>query len=109
MNDSVPFMLLRARVKPESYDAFDTWFHEVHLADVRRIPGIARVHSGRTAARTHLGIYEFDGAQALGPALGSPEASYARGTLSRWAPSLEELGIEIMAPLVPLPLYQSAS
>lgn len=109
MNEPVPFMVLRARVRPHALAEFDAWFHQVHLADVQRIPGIARARTARTAGGTRLGIYEFAGADAMGQALNSPEAAYARGAWTRWAPDLDELGVEIMAPLVPLPIYQSAS
>lgn len=109
MKETRPFMLLRARVKPEALDAFDAWFHQAQLRDVRQIPGVVRARAARTAAGTYLGIYEFEASDVLGPALGSPEADGARAAWSRWASHLEELGVEIMAPLLPLPMYESPS
>jgi hypothetical protein len=109
VNDERPFMLLRARPQAEFRAKFETWFRQVHLADVRKIPGIAVVESATTPAGTKLGFYTFEDTEQVQPALASPEAAYARGTWEQWAPHLEELQIEIFARLFPLPIYQSAS
>ena len=109
MNDGLPFLLVRARAKPEARDRFRTWFRDVHLRDVGRIPGMERLQTGQTAGGTMLGIYSFESTDAVEGALGSPEASYARGTWEQWARDLEELHIEMFAPLFPLPIYQSAT
>lgn len=105
--DDGPFMLLRARPKPEARIPFDDWFATVHLAEVRRIPGITRAYGARTSGGTRLGLYYFADADAIGPALESAEAARARAGWAEWAPNLEELGMEIMAPLVTLPIYQA--
>ncbi|HET7738306.1 MAG TPA: hypothetical protein VFK32_07015 [Tepidiformaceae bacterium] len=107
--DGTPFMLLRARPKPGAREAFDHWFRTVHLVDVRKIPGVVRATGGWTSGGTRLGFYYFADAEAVGSALESPEAAYARGTWSQWAVNLEELGVEIMAPLVTLPMYEATS
>ena len=109
MNDGRPFLLLRARPVDEARGRFERWFREAHLKDVRKIPGIAVVQSGRTPAGTRLGFYTFEDTEHVQPALASPEAAYARGTWEQWAPHLEELQIEIFASLFPLPIYQSRS
>ncbi|MGI8925737.1 MAG: hypothetical protein ACR2HN_03700 [Tepidiformaceae bacterium] len=101
-------MLVRARAKEPERARFEQWFRRSHLEDVRRIPGIAETHTGRTAGGTTLGFYVFEGAEAVQGALGSAEAAYARGTWQAWAPHLEELAIEIFAPLLPMPIYRSA-
>ena len=109
MNESRPFLLVRARPRPEAAERLMAWFRASHLRDVRRIPGIAQTEWGTLAGGTILGVYSFESAEVVGAALGSPQAAYARGTWERWAPDLEELSIEIFAPLIPLPIYRSAS
>src|SRR5229473_1302877 len=109
MTGDRPFMLLRARIDEKSRDRFAAWFRNVHLQDVGRIPGIAGVNSGRTRGGTLLGFYTFSGSETVQEALSSPQAAYARGTWEQWAPHLEELAIEIWAPLSPLPVYHSES
>lgn len=109
MNDPRPFLLVRAHPVAEAVDRFVPWFLGVHLKDVAKIPGIVRIVHGKTAGGTYLGIYTFADAEAVGGALSSPQAAYARGTWEQWAPYLEELQIEVFAQLYPLPIYQSAS
>lgn len=104
-----PFLLLRARPKAAVRDRFAWWFRTTHLRDVANIPGIGGVESGRTAGGVHLGFYAFESSEHVQAALSSPQAAYARGTWEQWAPDLEELLIEIWAPLAPLPLYHSNS
>jgi hypothetical protein len=101
-------MLLRARVQAGVEDRFASWFREVHLRDVARIPGVVEVQSGRTVNGTRLGFYTFESSEAVQPALASPEAAYARGTWEQWSGQLDELSIELWAALFPLPLYQNA-
>lgn len=102
-------MLLRARPKVEARERFDAWFSTSHLRDVGTIPGIVEVQAGRTAEGTRLGFYSFESSAVVQQALASAEAAYARGTWEQWTPHLEELLIEIYAPLFPLPIYQSMS
>jgi len=109
MNESQPFLLLRARPRPEAAERLLAWFRASHLRDVRKIPGIAQTEWGTLAGGTILGIYTFESSEVVGAALASPQAAYARATWERWAADLEELSIEIFAPLIPLPIYQSAS
>lgn len=98
-------MLLRARPSPAVREPFAHWFHHVHLRDVERIPGISRVSSGRTPGGVFLGFYSFDDSDDVQRALSSPQAAYARGTWDQWSSKLDELFLEIWAPLGPLPLY----
>lgn len=109
MRGDAPFMLLRARAKAEAAARFDGWFREVHVRDVAKIPGVVSVRSGRTTKGTRLGLYEFAGAEAVQAALASPEAAYARGTWEQWAAELEELVIEMWAPLLPAPLFREVN
>src|SRR5206468_416941 len=99
----------RASPSPAVSSAFGEWFRRVHLADAGRIPGIVRVQAGRTPAGTYLGLYTFADSDIVQAALASPEAAYARGTWEQWAGELQELTIEILAPLFPLPIYESRS
>lgn len=109
MNSDRPFLLVRAKPLPEAADRFESWFLGTHLSDVYQIPGIGQVRAGKTPAGTWLGLYSFNDADAVQSALASPEAGYARGTWTQWAGSLDELQIEIFAPLGPLPIFQARS
>lgn len=109
IGESSPFMLVRARARAEARPRFAEWFRSVHLRDVGRIPGITTIQSGTTAGGTKLGFYSFAGADVIQGALSSPEASYARGTWDAWSNDLEELSIEIFAPLLSLPVYRALS
>ncbi|MCK9519378.1 MAG: hypothetical protein M0R74_10215 [Dehalococcoidia bacterium] len=109
MNDDRPFLLVRARPLPEAAERFEHWFLAIHLPDVHHIPGIGEVRAGKTPAGTWLGLYSFTDTDAVQTVLSSPEAQYARGTWTQWAGSLDELQIEIFAPLGPLPVFQSRS
>lgn len=107
MDNTRPFMLIRARARGDARADFDSWFDGVHLKDVAKIPGVVGVLQGRNPDGTRVGIYTFASTDVLQPALGSPEASYARGTWERWQPDLEELLIELWAVTFPLSIYQS--
>jgi len=109
IGNSNPFLLVRARSRPGSRERFECWFREAHLRDVSRIPGIALVQSGTTAAGTKLGFYSFASAGVIQSALSSPEAAYARGAWEPWTAELEELSLDIFAPLFSLPIHRSAS
>jgi hypothetical protein len=102
-----PFLLVRAVPLPEEKDAFAYWFRTVHLRDASRIPGFQTIESARTPGGVWLGVYTFHSAESVQATLSSPEAAYARGTWEQWASRLEELAVEIFAPMVPLPLYHS--
>ena len=106
MNDVRPFMLLRARPLEAARAEFDAWFHQVHLKDVARIPGIVSVRRGTQPDGTKLAIYTFASVDAVQPALASPEAAYSRGTWEEWGPKLEELLIEIWSAAFPIPIYR---
>lgn len=107
MNNDVPFLLLRARTKGADPSGFDAWFYQVHLRDVRQIPGIVTARGGRTAGGTYLGMYTLADASVVRSVLDSPEAAYARGTWEQWASELEELLIEMWAPISGIPAFES--
>lgn len=109
MTPSQPFLLLRARAIPDFQDEFNIWFHDVHLRDVAKIPGIVMVEAGETAEGTRIGIYTFQSTDTVQSALGSPQAAYSRGTWQRWQPNLEELLIEIWTSVMPMGLYQGSN
>ncbi len=104
-----PYLLLRARPQESVRGEFERWFREVHLVDVRRIPGKVDVRSGQTAGGTRLAFLMFETAEMVQSAMASPEAAYARGAWERWASSMEELHIEIFAPLFSLPMYRTVN
>jgi hypothetical protein len=109
MNGFQPLLLVRARPRADARERFDYWFREVHLQDVRRIPGIVDARVGRTAGGTRLGFYTFADGETVEKGFQSPEAAYARGTWEQWVPMLEEFMIEMWAPLFSLPMYRSNS
>jgi len=99
-------MLLRARTRPEVREEFDRWFDSVHMANARSIPGIARALSGRANGGTRLAVYLFENAEAVQPALTSPQAAYTRGTWERWQPEMEEMSLELWAEVVSMPMFE---
>lgn len=109
MTGDRPFLLVRARPTPDAAPRFGDWFRTAHLHDVRAIPGFTDIKAGRTDGGAWIGIYTFDSAESVQASLASPEAAYARGTWEQWTGDLEELLIEMFAPLGPLPIYQSRS
>lgn len=109
MTPDQPFLLLRAHPRAEDRDEFRRWFRDVHLRDTRAVPGFSQIESGETPGGTFLAIYSFESAEAVQTALASPQAAYARGTLEPWASRLEELVIEMFAPVGLMPLYSSRS
>ncbi len=104
-----PLMLLRARPSPGIRAEFEPWFRNVHMREVGRIPGIIETRSARTNAGTHLGIYTFASADVVQSAMSSPEAAAARATWARWERDLEELHVEMFAPLFSLPMYRAVN
>ena len=107
MRSPSPLLLVRARPRQAVRSEFERWFRSVHLRDVRRIPGFARVRVARTTRGTLLGLSEFESEESVQQALNSPQAAYARGTWERWIPHLEEFLIELLAPLFSVPLFRS--
>lgn len=71
------------------------------------MPGFSQIEAGETPGGTFLAVYTFESTEAVQAALSSPQAAYARGTIEEWAPRLEELLIEMFAPLGSLPMYNS--
>ena len=104
-----PLMLLRARPAPAIRTEFEPWFRTVHMKDVSRIPGIIEARSARTAAGTHLGFFTFESAEVVQSAMASVEAAAARSAWERWGNNLEELHVEIFAPLFSLPMYRTVN
>ncbi len=104
-----PLMLLRARPAPAIRTEFEPWFRTVHMKDVSRIPGIIEARSARTAAGTHLGFFTFESAEVVQSAMASAEAAAARSAWERWGNNLEELHVEIFAPLFSLPMYRTVN
>ena len=109
MTPDQPFLLLRAHPRAEDRDEFRRWFRDVHLRDTRAVPGFSQIESGETPGGTFLALYSFESTEAVQTALASPQAAYARGTLEPWASRLEELVIEMFAPVELMPLYSSRS
>ncbi|MBI2766971.1 MAG: hypothetical protein HYX53_13810 [Chloroflexi bacterium] len=104
-----PFLLVRAKPHEDARARFTRWFIEVHLADVKKIPGLVALRTGETRAGTRLGLYFFEDGTALQAGLSSPQAAYARGTWEQWAPHLDELLIEMFGTLAMPRYYASLS
>lgn len=109
MNPAAPMMLVRARPKPEARERFSEWLRQVHLKDIAKVPGIVDAQTGTTANGTSLAFYAFESTEVVQAALSSPQSAYARGTWQVWTPHLDELQVELFAPVFPLPIYQSRS
>ena len=107
MDPARPFLLVRAVPLPGHEAEFTIWWDDFHLRDARRIPGFSTVEHSKTPGGAFLGIYTFESAQSVQETLSSPEAAYARGTWEQWAGQLEELVVEMFAPLGPMPMFQS--
>lgn len=104
-----PILLVRARVDPARLDEFARWHRRVHLPKVLAIPGIVRAGRLRIAdplPGLHLMVYEFAEENVIQAALASEEAMAARQDWEPWAAHLQELSIEILAPLAPSPLLR---
>lgn len=107
-----PILLVRARVDPARLEEFARWHRTVHLPHVLAIPGIVRARRLRFAdplPGLHLMAYEFAEESVIQAALASDEATAARNDWEPWAPHLQELSIEILAPLAPSPLLRQWS
>lgn len=104
-----PLMLLRARPSAAIRAEFEPWFRTVHMRDVERIPGITNARSARTVGGTFLGFFTFADADVVQAAMASAEAAAARESWSRWERDLEELHIEMFAPLLSLPMYRTVN
>lgn len=103
-----PTLWVRARISPALMDEFEAWHAQTHLPHVLDIPGIVRARRVRGAhdlAGTHLMMFEFVDDSAVQPALASQEAQRARQDWDRWRADLQELSIEIYAPLGPIDTY----
>lgn len=107
MKRRAPIFVVRATPRDDVRETFLRWFRTVHLRDARRIPGVAEVSMGLTPAGTVLGVYSFQSADVVRPALESPQAAYARGTWEQWAPHLLDLVLEMYAVVEVSPLELS--
>lgn len=103
-----PSLWVRARIDPSLIDEFEAWYTATHLPHILSIPGIVRAQRVRGAqdpAGAHLMMFEFADEAAVQPALASQEAQRARRDWERWRPHLQELSVEIYAPLAPIDSY----
>lgn len=103
-----PTLWVRARVTPEVTAEFESWYISTHLPHVLNVPGIVRAQRVRGSSDqdgSHLMVFEFADSAAVQPALSSEEAQQARKDWDHWRPHLQELSIEIYAPLSPIEAY----
>jgi hypothetical protein len=99
---------VQARLAASVIDEFEAWHAATHLPHVLQIPGIVaarRVRRPSDLPGTHIMLYEFRNESAVQPALASAQAQLARRDWDRWHAHLEELSIEIYAPLGPIETY----
>jgi hypothetical protein len=81
-------------VSPEMEDAYNTWYDEVHIKELRAVPGIGSAtryrvtESGHAAAEhRYVALYELDE---------PPEAVFPRlGSLSEPSPAMDMAGSRI--------------
>lgn len=102
-----PVMVMRARPLAGQAEVFFRWVREVHVRDTRAVPGVVAVRAALTPCGEVLAVYVLRDGEAVGQALQSAEAAYARGTLEQWADRLAELRFEIYAPVPPLRVFAS--
>jgi len=102
-----PVIVVRARMGVEALPEFHRWYRQVHLPHVLAIPGVVRVYRADCRRRgvTWAAVYELRDEEALQEALNSPQAQKARQDWQEWLPRLEELSVEVLAGLVPIPAY----
>ncbi len=102
-----PVIVIRARLEAAALPEFRRWYREVHLPHVLAIPGVVRVYGADCRRRgiTWAAVYELRDEEALQEALNSPQAQQARQDWQEWLPRLEELSIEVLAGLMPIPAY----
>ncbi|MDT7943448.1 MAG: DUF4286 family protein [Dehalococcoidia bacterium] len=102
-----PIIVVRARLQREALAEFQRWYREVHLPHVLAIPGVVRAYRADCHRRgvTWAALYELRDDDALQEALNSPQAQQARQDWQAWIPHLDELSLEVLAGLVPIPAY----
>lgn len=103
-----PTLIVRARLPPELMGEFEKWHDATHLPNVLAIPGVVGARRVRGASQipgTHQMAFEFEDGASVQSALASQEARRARQDWTHWMAHLQELSIEIYAPLNPMPSY----
>ncbi len=106
--NSRPTLIVRARLAPELMVEFEAWHDATHLPNVLAIPGVVGARRVRGASQipgTHQMEIEFEDGASVESALASEEAQRARRDWTQWTARLQELSIEIYAPLSPMPRY----
>lgn len=106
--NSHPTLIVRARLAPELMVEFEAWHDATHLPNVLAIPGVVGARRVRGASQipgTHQMEIEFEDGASVEAALASEEARRARNDWTQWTARLQELSIEIYAPLSPMPRY----
>jgi hypothetical protein len=95
-----PVMVVRSAVSPAVGERFRRWYTSVHIRDVLTIPGVDGYATVRgLPAHRMVTLYQFSDESVVQAALNSPQAHYARGTWEQWRQHLQELSVEIYAPL----------
>ena len=93
-------MVVRSAVAAAVQDRFRHWYTSVHIRDVLSIPGVDSYAFVTGLPRNRMiTVYQFSDELAVQAALNSPQAFYARGTWEQWRQHLQELSVEIYAPL----------
>ena len=96
-----PFLLVRARIDPAAFPRFIRWYYGTLQPHMLAIPGIVAAHAviRRGEDNVWLRIYEFAGEGEVQAALESDEARQARDDWAKWSEHVEDLSIEVYAPL----------
>ncbi len=100
--------MIRAAIDPSVREKFQSWYRQVHLPHMLRIPGIVGAFTLRRGGGDgdYMALYPLSDEKAIQKALTSPEAATARQDWLPWMPYVSEISIEIYADLGPLPAYQ---
>ncbi len=102
-----PFLVVRAKVEAAIMDEFVRWYVAEHLPHVMEIPGVVRAYRSQCHRRgiNWTTLYELADDSSVQVVITSVEADRARREWERWMPHVEELTVEIYAPLGPIPGY----
>ena len=104
---SRPVLVVRANIEPSIMDEFVRWYETEHLPHVMGIPGVIKAYRSRCHRRgiNWTALYQLSDDASVQKVISSQEADRARRDWERWLPHVQELSVEIYAPLGPIPTF----
>jgi len=96
-----PLLLVRARIDRSAFPEFIRWYHAILRPHILAIPGIAQAHAVVSQGENAqwLRLYEFAGEGEIQAALDSAEARRVHDDWEQWSEHVQDLSIEVYAPL----------